>query len=177
ACRDFHAQSSVTFGAHPSESTIPVGSTQSASWPTGLAAAIEATDRIDSATASAGDIIHGRLMRPIRDAAGKIYAREGTLVQGRLMRVEVHHQSPIRVTIALRWEMIDTPDGPQPVHLMPNQTAGRPDQGGDVKGLKRRGVEFELPEPGEERYNVFHFPGTHYIVESGLRTECVTAKP
>ena len=46
-----------------------------------------------------------------------------------------------------------------------------------LRNLKRRGVEFELPLPGEERYTVFHFPGMHYVVDKGLRTEWLTIKP
>jgi len=46
---------------------------------------------------------------------------------------------------------------------------------GNLAKLRRRGVEFELPLPGEERLGIYHFAREYAMIESGMRTEWVTA--
>jgi hypothetical protein len=92
----------------------------------------------------------------------------------------VRHGSPPQVTLVLRWETLEL-DGLQvPLSLRPNRGAKPGLQTGGLAGLaglKRRGMEIELPLPGEERYAFFHFPGKRHVVDAGLRTEWFTAKP
>jgi hypothetical protein len=182
SCRDFQAESRIDFGEGARErSAKSASAANSPQWPVGLPVLIEVTDPIDSATAAAGDRIHGKLVQPIKDQQGRTLVAQGTPVMGRLMRVEVRHPSP-QVTIALRWETMEFGGQAVALALTPNRQAkpGNNIQLGGVAalaGLKRRGVEFELPLPGEERFNVYHFPGKHATVESGLRTEWTTAKP
>jgi hypothetical protein len=117
-----------------------------------------------------------------------VLAAAGTAVAGRLMRVEVRHSSPAQVSIALRWETVEVDGRTLPLALAPNREvkpgAGSNIQAGGiaalpglVAGLKRRGVEFELPLPGEEHYMVYHFAGKQTVVGRGMRTAWVTAKP
>ena len=182
SCRDFQAESSIDYGDRARERSaqakLPPDEPR---WASGLPVTIEVTDAIDSATAAAGDTIRGRIAQPVRDRNGNTLALQGASVAGRLMRVEVRHPSP-QVTIALRWETVELGGLPTLLQLAPNREVKQKPQiqfGGiaAIANLKRRGVEFELPLPGEERYGVYHFPGTHYVVESGLRTEWVTVKP
>jgi hypothetical protein len=189
SCRDFGAQSSIRFGEHEGESAHKAADPEAAlHWPAGLPVIVELQDSVDSTTAAAGDRIHGKLAQPIRDAQGNTLAAAGTPVAGRLMRVEVRHPSPAQVTIALRWETIELDGRMMPLALAPNRVvkpgAGSNIQAGGiaalpglVAGLKRRGVEFELPLPGEERYLVYHFAGKQTVVESGLKTAWVTGRP
>jgi hypothetical protein len=182
SCRDFHAESTIDYGDHADDHSTKTGSPAATfEWPAGLPVLIEVTDTIDSATAAAGDRIRGRVFQTVRDQKGRTIVAEGTPVTGRLMRVEVRHPSP-QVTIALRWETIGIGGQELPVALMPRHPVrpGSEIQLGGVAaiaGLKRRGVEFELPLPGEERFGVYHFSGEHVLVESGLKTGWVTAKP
>jgi hypothetical protein len=44
-------------------------------------------------------------------------------------------------------------------------------------GLQQRGIEIELPLPGEERYQIYHVNGDHGVLDSGSRSEWITAKP
>ena len=179
ACRDFKAESRIAFGDHTRDGSSELSrSAVSSDWTTGLPVAIEVTDTIDSATAAAGDVIEGRLAGPIRDRNGVTLAPSGAAVTGRLMRVEVRHPSP-QVSIALRWETVELNGHDVPLALSPNRTVKRDSDfqfGGLAANstLKRRGAEFELPLPGEERYAIFHFPRAHYVVDRGLRTEWVT---
>ena len=182
SCRDFHAESTIDYGDHADDHSTKTGSPAATfEWPAGLPVLIEVTDTIDSATAAAGDRIRGRVFQTVRDQKGRTIVAEGTPVTGRLMRVEVRHPSP-QVTIALRWETIGIGGQELPVALMPRHPVrpGSEIQLGGVAaiaGLKRHGVEFELPLPGEERFGVYHFSGEHVLVESGLKTGWVTAKP
>jgi hypothetical protein len=145
-------------------------------------------EEIDSATAAAGDRLTGKLAQAIRDGQGNVLAAAGAAVAGRLMRVEVRHASPAQVSIALRWETIEVEGRAMPLALAPNREvkpgAGSNIQAGGiaalpglVTGLKRRGVEFELPLPGEERYLVYHYAGKQTVVDRGLKTAWVTSRP
>ena len=181
--RDFQAESSIDFGDHPRERSIQTDRpAPSPPWVPGLPVAIDVIDTIDSAAAAAGDFIHGRIAQTIRDRKGNTLVPRGASVTGRLMRVEVRYPSP-QVTIALRWEMLDLGGRAVPLQLIPNREIRQGSSGiqlggiAAIPGLKRRGVEFELPLPGEERYGIYHFPGNHHVVESGWRTEWVTVKP
>ncbi|HTP32242.1 MAG TPA: hypothetical protein VMJ75_08720 [Candidatus Acidoferrales bacterium] len=182
ACRDFQAESIIQFGDRSGENSAQRDRVVAAPhWLSGLPVVIEVTDAIDSATAAAGDRIHGIVAQPVRDPDGNTLVPQGTAVTGRLMRVEVRYPSP-RVTVVLRWETLDLGGRAVPLQLAPNRDVKQKPGiqfGGiaAVANLRRRGVEFELPLPGEERYAVYHFPGTHYVVERGLRTEWVTVKP
>jgi hypothetical protein len=182
SCRDFHAVSSVDFGDHLLDRSAPTDQVPALpAWPAALPVAIEVSDPIDSATAAAGDVIHGRIARTVRDSKGTTLVPLGVPVTGRLMRVEVRHPSA-QITIALRWEMMELAGHAVPLHLTPNREVKRGpgiQLGGiaSLANLRRRGTQFELPLPGEEHYGVYHFPGTHYIIESGLQTEWLTLKP
>jgi hypothetical protein len=183
ACRDFRAQSNVDFGRGASDgSSAADRAADPPDWPSGLPVTIELTSPIDSASAAAGDRIQGRLLGPIRDARGNTLAPEGAVVTGRLMRVEVRHTSA-QVTVVLRWETLDLGGREIPLYLRPRQlvTPGAGLQTGGLASLataavnlRRRGTEFELPLPGEERYGTYHMPGLRYSTEGGLRTEWVT---
>jgi hypothetical protein len=183
SCRDFQAESSINFGENASKSVAGASvAPASVQLPVGLPALIEVLDSIDSDTAAAGDRIRGRFVQAVKDEHGRLLIPEGTPVTGRLMRVEVRYPSPSQVTIALRWETMDLSGDKVPLHLDPNRKVkpGTNIQLGGIAALaqlKRRGVEFELPLPGEEHFNVYHFAGKRAQVESGLRTEWVTAKP
>lgn len=183
ACRDFQAESRVSFEA-PAGDRSRSGESDprpvAAPWTPGLPAVIEVLDSVDSAIAAAGDAIHGRFVQPVRDRQGGIVVPAGTRVNGRLMRVEVRHPSP-QVTIALRWETMEWKGQTLPIALDPDHKAKSGSNiqlGGlaSLANLKRRPVEFELPLPGEERFGIYRFTGQHALVESGLRTEWLTAQ-
>jgi hypothetical protein len=121
--------------------------------------------------------IDGRLAKPIRDERQqKILAPEGAKVQGRVMRVEIRHSHPAQFTVALRWETLVVDGVKMPFSVLPNRRAGDVKMAG-LGGLRRRGMEIELPLPGEGRYGVYHFSGAETVLQSGFRTEWLTAKP
>jgi hypothetical protein len=175
ACREYKAESTLTFGVKPA------GERQPAAAPSGLPAdlpvsvALAAPVQLDRA--AAGDRLQGRLARPIRDERQqKTLAPEGALLEGRLMRVETRHSLPVEITVALRWETIEVDGASIPLSMIPDRQTGGLKIGGPGI-LRTRGVEIDLPLPGEGYYAIFHFKGEHAVMESGFRSEWLTARP
>jgi hypothetical protein len=179
ACREYQAESKLTFGAGLEAAGATRGGAPEA-WdlPTGLPVTMELMSTIQGDQAAAGDPIEGRLAKPIRDQRQqKILAPEGAKVEGRLMRVEIRHSHPAQFTVALRWETIVVDGVKMPFSVLPNRRAAADPGKAGAGGLRRRGFEIELPLPGEGRYGVFHFSGEGAVMQSGYRTEWLTAKP
>ena len=90
ACHEFHGESTVRFdyssGAERAVAEKPVPATPF-SLPAGLPFKVIFTDRIDAATAAAGDLIRGRLKTAIRDRNDKLLVAEGTPVTGRIVGI------------------------------------------------------------------------------------------
>jgi hypothetical protein len=132
ACHEFRGEASVHFEASQ-EAAGPSGDadvvTGPVSLPPGLPFKVTFTDRIDVATAAAGDPIHGRLKTAIRDRADKVLVPEGARVTGRIMGIRRsfadsrHSLSDRRapriepnptLVIMVRLETLDTGGGPRP---------------------------------------------------------------
>jgi hypothetical protein len=98
ACHEYHSDVKVTYDSSgeaklsgPPEKA-PV---RSLGLPGGLPFKVVFVDRIDTATAAAGDLIHGRLKTAILDESGEILVAEGRLVSGRILRLKrLYNQSP-----------------------------------------------------------------------------------
>ena len=175
-CREYQAESSVTFGGGPGSVRAAPGSTPAAflDLPPGLPVTVELAATIHGDRAAAGDRIRGRLAKPLRDARQKVLAPEGTMVHGRLMRVETRHSSPPEFTVALRWESLEIDGVKLPFSLLPDRRPGNA-RLAPLGGLRQRGMTIELPLPGEGGYGVYHFRVEG--VENGFRTEWLTARP
>ena len=98
----------MSFNAPEAGATGPVQSTGAASVPVRIPAgqsfAFELMAPITSLTAASGDPFSGRLMAPLRDERHRTVARAGSLVKGRLLRVERHHLAPAFTIIVLQIE-------------------------------------------------------------------------
>jgi hypothetical protein len=182
SCRDFQAESKVRFG----EKSAPSGTARRpgmrpSQWPNGLQVAIQLATDVDTYRAAAGDRIEGRLALTLPSPDGGPSFPRGTVVAGRLMRVEVRHRSPAEAGIALRWETLDPAGRALPLSLTPNRTVKPGLQFGGLAApvglLLRRGKEIELPRPGEERYATLSAPGEHHVFGSGLLTQWLTILP
>ena len=176
ACREYQAESKLAFGGGAPGSQSEAGMKAVVlDLPEGLPVTVELTTAVRPGEAGAGDRIEGRLAAPIRDAKQRTLVPEGTAVQGRLMRVEALYSSRPQVTVALRWETVQVGSAMAPVALLPNRRP--PDlRTSGAGGLRRRGMEIELPLPSESQYGVFHIPGGR-VLESGFQSEWITAKP
>jgi hypothetical protein len=93
------------------------------------------------------------------------------------MRVETRHSVQPEYTIALRWESVEIDGVKMPISLRPDRQPGISVSGlpGALVAMRRRGMAIELPRPGEGAYGVYHSRVGR--VESGFRTEWLTARP
>ena len=85
----------------------------------------------------------------------------GAAMVGRLMRVETKWWSPwspAQVTFALRWETVEVDRTPMPIRLNPN-----------------RRVQPRRANQGEERYYVYQIKGEQGVLDTGSRSEWITA--
>ena len=179
ACREYQAESRLTFAGGAGAAGDAPGSTPASTLdlPPGLPVTVDLITAIDSDQSAAGDVMEGRLTKPIRDARQKTLVPEGARVQGRLMRVETRHSVQPEYTIALRWESVEIDGVKMPISLRPDRQPGISVSGlpGALVAMRRRGMAIELPRPGEGAYGVYHSRVGR--VESGFRTEWLTARP
>jgi hypothetical protein len=177
ACREFRGESNVQFDNTPLVVVSPVASARPAPPPlrfrAGLPVSVDIATAIDSNRAAAGDRIDGRLAKAIVDR-GQTLVPAGARLEGRLMRVATRHSKPTEVTLAMRWETLELDGVNVPLSLLPNRRLLSKNTA--PGGLRSRGVEFELPQPGDERYRVYRFPGEFLVLPSGYRTEWLTAE-
>jgi hypothetical protein len=94
---------------------------------------------------------------------------------GRLMRVETQWGPPAQVTFALRWETVEVDGTAIPIGLNPYRRVQV--QPASRSGLQRRGVEIQLPLPGEDRYYLYEMTGKQAVLHSGSRSDWITVTP
>jgi len=168
ACRDFQADSKVKFDNPAQSSQLQSASRAATDLPGGLPVSIELLTAVHFGGAAAGDPIEGRLTTPILDEHGQTLFPKGTLLRGRLMRVETRYGPDASRTVVLRWETING----IPISLLPKRLRREPNS-----ALRRRGAGFELPRPSESRYGIFNLPAGSSTLEAGAHSEWLTAKP
>jgi hypothetical protein len=177
ACRDFRGESTVNFSPKAADSRPVSVAAEPLDLPPGLPVTVELTSApVRGDQAAAGDRIEGRLVNVIRDPLEQtIRVPAGAAMAGRLMRVETRWGPSTEITFAFRWETVEVDGTPTPIELKPSQRVQptRPNRG----GLQQRGIEIVLPLPGEERYQIYHVSGEHGALDSGFRSEWITAKP
>ena len=183
ACRQYRGESTVHFGedtvaAGPAVS--PAGRAAPLSLPPDLAVSVELDAAIDTETAAAGDVVGGRLAKPIFDAHKHPLVAAGSLVQGRLMRVQRYFTKPPRATVVIKLETLEVngsrvPFPVLPVPMKPPVEWTRTTVGNQIHS---RGVSIgEMPAPGESRYSVLLFTGNAVVVPKGYLTQWLTAAP
>jgi hypothetical protein len=182
-CREYKAESRVSFGATPAGSETKT-SAPLLDLPAGLPVVIALTIGIDSATAAGGDRFAGKLARPVVDARNKILVPEGSAVAGRLTKVAVHMQ-PAEVAIVFHVDTVRIDGAEVPFHLTGRTTP----KGGWMReilssltigggGGRIGGITTTVHPPAPEgELNALDFPGARKVLEAGFQTEWVTVKP
>lgn len=177
ACRDFRGESSLNFSGRPDEVKPSSEGPPPVKIPARVPITVElASPSLHSDQAAAGDQIDGRLVNPIRDPLHQmILVPAGAPILGRLMRVETDWGPPAQVTFAFRWETVEVDGTAIPISLTPyHRVQVQPASRG---GLQRRGIEIQLPLPGEERYYIHQMRGEQAVLQTGSRSEWITATP
>ena len=169
-CRQFEAESKVDFEDRTLAGGTSGHQNDRLNLPAGLPVTVELTTAIVLAVAAAGDRVEGRLSKPIVDDQKRTLVPEGTVVHGRMMRVEKAYFPRVEYTVALRWETVDIAGVASPFSLMPNWR--QPEAHGS-----RAGTEIVLPLPTETRYSAIHVAEQHPVLDGGYKSEWLTAKP
>ena len=179
ACRQFRGESTVHFGDAPATAAAPADAPQPLHLPPNLAVSVELLQPIDTETAAAGDVITGRLAKPIFDGQKRPLAAAGSLVEGRLMRVQRYFTKPARATVVIKLETLEVNGARLPFPVLPSPVKPKVEWTQKSVGyrIEYRGVSLgELPVPGESKYGVFLFSGNAIIVPKGYLTQWLTAE-
>jgi hypothetical protein len=169
ACREFKAESAVKY--ENLASAQPAGGNEAVTReplkiPAGLPVTVELTAAIDSGAAAAGDAFAGSLAEPLHDESGNTLAPLGTVVRGRVMRVE-RYASPASVQIGLALEAIEIGGATLPFHAAARRAGSR----------ERTAPRELLPYASETDLVVIQLPGDRRVLRPGYRTEWLTATP
>ena len=173
-CREFRGESTVTFS--PEEPAAPGTSKRASSAPEiviprGLRFTMELTAPISTDTAAAGDPFNAKLSDALRDDRNKVLAPKGSIVAGRLLRVQVFARPPESLVV-LQPEYVETRNGRLALSAVRDWTY--------MVAQRRRtgkGVEVLMPLPGEENSGVFRFPGVNAVIPAKFRSDWKTAPP
>lgn len=105
-CRIFGAESKILAADALEIKPTPTVPHADRKFPVGLDVDIALNDPIDSTDRSTGDRIEGRLLRELRDADGGFIAPAGTIVEGRIMRLERRYCPSHNFVLGLKFERL-----------------------------------------------------------------------
>jgi hypothetical protein len=164
-CREYRGESTVTFFA---ESGTAAGNGTTGApeplppVPSELRFGMELAAPIDATTAAAGDPFSGRLTAALRDGPRIVLAPKGTVVEGRLMRVENFHRPPSTILVF------------KPEYMKIRGVRIRVAALRDWSTTKKKGMEVVLPRSSEGHAGAFRFPGERVLVKKGFRSQWLT---
>lgn len=164
-CREYRGDSTITYNPpEPAAAKNPGAAANASPVPeiaAGLAFSMELLDAIDTDRAAAGDSFRAKLSTPLRDRKSKTLAPAGSIVEGRLRRVELFlRPDEVYVVLAPRWLSA----GRARIRMAASRTSG-----------KRRS-SILLPPPWDAPAGAFLFPGQHVVIPKGLRSDWKTAE-
>jgi hypothetical protein len=193
ACHEFRGESTVRYEPAPAvEPAALVGHpVRALALPAGLAFRLSFTERIDTATAAAGDLIRAKLTTAIRDQSSKVLVPEGSAVTGRIVSIrhyypasrpqhggarEANGQYPPLV-LAVKLETLEVGGVTHPFKATSDSRVQR---FAKVTGGLSQQVDLGPLDRQQDRdAGVFDFwdktPG--YLVESGMESSWVTVAP
>ena len=173
-CREYIGESTIRYDSSPAVAGTAAasGPSMSAGLPPGLRFNLELTAPIEVDTAAAGDPFAARLVETLH-IDKRTMARAGSLVTGRLLRVQQFHAAPQESILVLKPESLDIGGSPVPLTAFRDWTrliAG-------ARGSKKTGIKILLPLRGEEFAGVFQLPTEHGVLKKGFRSDWRTAAP
>jgi hypothetical protein len=110
ACHEFHADSTLSFGAPLDDSAHPALTPNTSppplEVPAGLAFKTAFKRDLDTATAAAGDLIELSLKSAVRDSSKKVWLPEGMAAAGRIVRIQHDYGRLTAVTLVMKLETL-----------------------------------------------------------------------
>jgi len=190
ACHEFRGEATVRY--EPAPAAVPPASHEQSvralALPPGLPFRLAFTERIDTATAAAGDSIRAKLTTAIRDQSSKVLVPEGSAVTGRIMSIRRFYPASRKQTGDARepkrqyppWELtvsLETLEVDGVAHPFKAAFDARVQRFAKVTGMLSRQVEIgSLDRLQDPDAGIFDFwnenPG--YVVESGMESSWLT---
>jgi hypothetical protein len=157
ACRAFQSESVLRTDVDPEPAVTPsVSIAQNAfTIPPGLSVRIALLSRIDRETSFAGDAIEGQITEPLRSPDGRILAPGGTIVSGRIVRLEQNLLPSRYFTVGLKFDVLRVDGHDYPLRL---EVVTHPRNNHVLAG------------------GVFIFPTDQLMLDPGFISEWTTAK-
>ncbi len=135
--------------------------------PTGLRLVLDLNAPIDTDQAAAGDPFTARVAEPLLDADKKLLAPAGSMVEGRILRVQSYGDPQTDVVLVLQPESIEVKGVKSPLSAVRDWSTEM--TASAVKG--KQSIPVTLPLRGEERAAAFRFAGKNVVVKKGFRSQ------
>ena len=183
SCHEFHAESELKFDeskpepgfvSKPSGKPLPVPPLD---FVAGMPFVLKLAEDVDTSTAAAGDPIRLTLAAPVRTQSSMLVPA-GTVVHGRIMRVQRSFGSKSDVTVAIRLETIEAGGKLRPFAGQGELPVQRFNAG--VVSFTRRRVELGSLDAMEARDTaqlVAMNPGDHHIFRAGTEMKWLILRP
>jgi len=155
SCREYRGESTISFAAPPGSAPDPVKPPPRGPVAGGTAFQLELLESINPSTAAAGDIFRAKLIGTLRDESKQPLARTGSIVEGRLKRVQID-ATPPAADLVLAPAVVLV--GGERVPLAANR-----DWNGRVGNIL-------APLPGERPAGVFRLRGVDLFLPRGFRS-------
>lgn len=176
-CREYAAESSLSFDEQGP--AVPTGAApkQAAPVPPGVSLTLALVAPIDTGTAAAGDAVSAKVTKAVRaPGANEILVDAGATVHGRITQMR-HQYSASQFQFAIRYETIEQRGAVAPLAIeLERELKGERTHGGD--GLAKRGTEFTLPAPSQpaDTGSWFAVPAGagRFIVPAGSESKWIT---
>ena len=172
SCHEYQVESELHFDAEPPEAAaaarLPVHAPMTL--PLGLPVVLSLTDAVDTDTAAVGDPVSAAIAKPVREpATGRVLIAAGTLVKGRITRLEHHYYPQPYFLVAFSFNRLVEGDLRSPF-------AARYD--GSAELAAKLGAALRSRGRGLEYWNVgtFLFPTARprYVIPAGFAAKWET---
>jgi hypothetical protein len=183
SCHEFHAESEVRFddsepatgiAAKPPEKPLPAPPLDLLA---GLPFRLKLAEDVDTSTAAAGDPVRLTLAAPIKTQSSMVIPA-GTVVHGRIMRVQRSYGVKSDMTVAIRLESIEAAGKVRPFAGQGELPVQRFNAG--VVSFTRQRVELGSLDAMEARDTaqlVAINPGNHHVFRAGTETKWLILQP
>jgi hypothetical protein len=173
SCHQFLGESKLMFEDQPTGPTISRTTPQAVQIPPGETVLIGLAEKIDPATAGAGDPVKGRLTQPVEIPALRLTLPKGTVLHGRICELVVRYGDAATLNFGLKWETMEFGGINQTVHLsLKAATRGT----AKTDDIEVRQPSLILGAPIDESIGYLSFPWVkkNYQIPAGFESRWVS---